>query len=94
MSYQPSFFETPSLYLIQLIFKSLSAFLIGAIAALIFHTFFGYSTFGFVFIGVVFSGLVLKFIGKSSLLKVFLFDVAFLFLLILLKAYITLAPEF
>lgn len=92
MSSRSELFETPSLLFIHVIFKSLSAFCVGIIMALICHTFFGYSTFGFVFIGVVFAGLVLKFIGKSSLLKVFLFDVSFLFLLILLKAYITLAP--
>lgn len=93
MSLRNQLAETPSLLLIHIFFKALSAFLVGILMALIFHTFFGYSTFGFVFVGVVFAGLVLKFIGKSSLLKVFLFDVAFIFVLILLKAYIALAPD-
>lgn len=87
------FLQTPSYYLLKLVFKAFSAFFVGLTAALIFHVFLNYSTFGFVFIGVVFSGLVLKFLGKASILKVFLFDVAFLFLLVLLKTYITLAPN-
>ncbi len=93
MSLENQFSQTPSLLLLHLFFKAVSAFLVGIIMALIFHTFFDYSTFGFVFVGVVFAGLVLKFIGKSSLLTVFLFDVAFIFVLILLKAYIALAPD-
>lgn len=87
------FTQTPSLYLFKTLFKVLSAFFVGTVAALVFHVFFNYGTFGFVFIGVVFAGFVLKFLSKSTFLKVFLFDVAFLFLLLLLKTYITLAPN-
>ncbi len=93
MSSAREFTKTPSLFFFRLIFKGVSAFFVGVTAALVFHVFFNYRTFGFVFVGVVFSGLVLKFLGKSSLLKVFLFDVAFIFLLLLLKTYITLAPN-
>lgn len=85
--------RSPSGYLLKLIFKVFSAFLVGTVAALIFNVFFNYGTFGFVFVGVVFSGFVLKFLSKSGFLKIFLFDVAFLFLLLLLKTYITLAPN-
>jgi hypothetical protein len=93
MSAEYPLVKSPSTYMLGLVFKGFSAFFVGVTASLIFHTFFNYSTFGFVFIGVVFSGLVLKFLGKSTVLKVFLFDVAFLFLLLLLKTYITLAPN-
>ncbi len=92
-SHSGELLKSPSLYFMKILFKLFSAFLVGTVAALIFHVFFNYGTFGFVFIGVVFAGFVLKFLGKSSFLKVFLFDVAFLFLLLLLKTYITLAPN-
>lgn len=93
MSNVNEFMRTPSFYLLRMLFKGASAFFVGLTAALIFHVILNYSTFGFVFIGVVFSGLVLKFIAKATMVRVFLFDVAFLFLLVLLKTYITLAPN-
>lgn len=93
MSEKHLLISSTSMYLIQLIFKGFSAFFVGITAALIFHTIFNYSVFGFVFIGVIFAGLVLKFLGQSTLLRIFLFDLAFLFLLLLLKFYIKLAPN-
>lgn len=85
--------KSPSRYLIHIFLKSFSAFLVGITASLVFHVFVGYGTFGFVFIGVVFAGLVLKFLSKASLVKVLVFDLAFIFILLLLKMYISLAPS-
>lgn len=85
--------ESPSLFLFVYIFKCITAFIVGTTATLVFHTFLGYGTFGFVFIGVVFAGLVLKIISKYTFTKVFLFNAAFLFLLLLLRTYITVAPN-
>jgi hypothetical protein len=85
--------ESPSLYMLTFIFKCLTAFIVGTTATLVFHTFLRYGTFGFVFIGVVFAGIVLKIISKYTFMKVFLFNAAFLFLLLLLKTYITVAPN-
>lgn len=93
MSTVDEFVKSPSLSLLRIVFKGFSAFFVGTTAALVFHVFFNYRTFGFVFVGVVFAGLTLKFLRKSNFVKVFLFDVAFLFLLLLLKTYITLAPN-
>ena len=88
-----SFFKSPSIYLLYFFLKFISAFFVGITAALVFYKIIGYSTFGFVFVGIVFSGLTLKLIRKAGLIKILIFDLAFVFLLLVLKMYINLAPS-
>lgn len=79
--------------IIHILVKSLSAFFIGFVITLVARQLLGYDTFGFVFVGVVFAGLFLKVFGRSSLMKVFIFDTFFIFMLLLLGMYINLAPK-
>lgn len=88
-----SSFRSPGIYILYFLLKVTSAFFVGITAALVFYKILGYSTFGFVFVGVVFSGLTLKLIGQAGLIKVLVFDLAFVFFLLVLKMYIHLAPN-
>lgn len=78
---------------LHLLVKSLSAFFVGFVISLVGRQLMGYESFGFIFVGVVFAGLFLKTFGRSSLMKVFIFDAFFIFLLLLLGMYINLAPK-
>lgn len=77
---------------LQIIVKSFSALFVGVVASLVGRVFIGYETFGFVLVGVVFAGFFLKIFRHANLLKVIIFDLSFIFFLLLLDMYINLGP--